>query len=83
LLQTPLIRSANELQLLAPAWRALAERCRLQSIFQLADWVLPWCATFGPGRALMVLASVDRRGLAAILPLQIGDNDDENAANGS
>jgi CelD/BcsL family acetyltransferase involved in cellulose biosynthesis len=73
-MQTALIQSAEELQLVAPAWRALAKRCRLQSVFQLADWVLPWCATFGPGRALMVLATVDRRGLVAILPLQIGDD---------
>lgn len=71
-----LIRSAGELQRLAPAWRALARRCRLQSVFQLADWVLPWCATFGPGRALMVLAMEDKRGLAAILPLHIADDDD-------
>src|SRR5713226_4010770 len=75
-MRTTVIRRASELELLAPAWRALAGRCRLQSVFQLADWVLPWCATFGPGRALMVLATVDGRGLAAVLPLQISADHD-------
>src|SRR3954470_15622179 len=54
---------------LAPAWAALCDRCRLSSPVERPEWLLPWIAVFGSGRALRVL-TIERAGnLSAVVPL--------------
>jgi CelD/BcsL family acetyltransferase involved in cellulose biosynthesis len=54
---------------LAPAWAALCERCPSSSPFERPEWLLPWLAVFGSGRAPRVL-TVERAGvLSAVVPL--------------
>ncbi|HEU4700443.1 MAG TPA: GNAT family N-acetyltransferase [Gemmatimonadales bacterium] len=48
------LRSAAELEALAPAWAALWARCPGASPFQAPEWLLPWWRQFGEGTPFAV-----------------------------
>jgi len=63
-MQARLIRRANELDELAPAWWALWRKCPNSTPFQSPGWLLPWWQTFAPGELLSVAVISEDRLLA-------------------
>ena len=63
-MQARLIRRANELDGLAPAWWALWRKCPNSTPFQSPGWLLPWWQTFAPGELLSVAVISEDRLLA-------------------
>lgn len=74
------VRSADALAALAPAWAALWARCGGATPFQTPEWLLPWWRQFGEGTPLTVAlyaqddeagrATAERR-LVGLAPLYV------------
>jgi CelD/BcsL family acetyltransferase involved in cellulose biosynthesis len=70
MLETRLLRHAQELVALAPDWSRLLESCSSATVFQSPEWLLPWWAVFCPGE-LMSVAVLREGRLLGLAPLYL------------
>jgi CelD/BcsL family acetyltransferase involved in cellulose biosynthesis len=63
-MQARLIRRADKLEQIAPAWWALWRKCPNSTPFQSPGWLLPWWQIFAPGKLLSIAVIGDDRLLA-------------------
>lgn len=65
------VRTASELDELAPQWWALWSRTRTATPFQTPAWLIPWWRAFAPGRIFTLAVRYDGE-LAGLAPFYIG-----------
>lgn len=62
------VATAEDLERLKPAWRALWQCARATTVFQSPDWLIPWWRHFAPGR-LSCIALRRGKDLVGFVPL--------------
>ena len=65
-----MIRCADELEALVPAWSLLWRRCPNSTPFQSPGWLLPWWQAFAPGELITIAVTLDGR-LVGLAPLYV------------
>lgn len=77
-MRTTIITQSEELDALAPEWRALWQRSAGVTPFQSPQWLLPWLEHFGAGGELATVVTRDGESLAGVAPLYVLRDDDES-----